>query len=122
MFFVFGISTKEEELDFSQTIICPGCGSYGRLEAFMTYTHLSLFFIPVFKWNKKYYIRSVCCDSLYTIDNDLGKEIEKGQRSKVDESDLHPININYNRGRYCRNCNYPIESEFEFCPRCGVKL
>ena len=38
MFFIFGISSKEEKLDFSQTMICKTCGAYGRLEAFMTYS------------------------------------------------------------------------------------
>lgn len=97
MFFVFGISTKEKEIDFTQTVVCPGCGSYGRLEVFMTYTYFSLFFIPIFKWNKKYYVRSTCCGSLFTINEDLGKSIERGERSRIEESDLHPININYNK-------------------------
>lgn len=122
MFFIMGISTKEEKIDFSQTIICPGCGSYGRLEAFITYTYFSLFFIRILKWNKKYYIRSNCCGSLYTIDNELGKAIEKGQISKIAESDLKPIRVNYNRETYCKNCIYPIESEFDYCPKCGTKL
>ena len=34
---------KTKKLDFSQTVICPTCGAYGRLEAFMTYTFFSLF-------------------------------------------------------------------------------
>lgn len=122
MFFVFGISTKQQDIDFSQVSICPSCGAYGRLEAFITYTYFSLFFIPVLKWNKKYYIRSTCCGSLYTIDNDLGKAIERGERTKIDESELQPVNINYNRGRVCRNCNYPLEADFEYCPKCGTRL
>lgn len=122
MFFVFGISTKEKEIDFTQTIICPGCGSYGRLEVFMTYTYFSLFFIPIFKWNKKYYVRSTCCGSLFTINEDLGKSIENGQRNRIEESDLHPININYNKERVCPTCNYSINNDFEYCPKCGRKL
>lgn len=47
MFFVFGISGKEKKLDFSQTTICKTCESYGRLEAFMTYSHFSLFLYPL---------------------------------------------------------------------------
>lgn len=122
MFFIMGISSREEEIDFSQTIICPGCGSYGRLEAFMTYEYFSLFFIRIFKWNKKFYMRSICCGSLYIIDNKLGKEIETGQRNKIDEADLKDINIKNNRERFCRNCNYSIESEFDYCPKCGIKI
>lgn len=121
MFFIFGISTKEKELDFSQTTICPSCGAYGRLEAFMTYTFFSLFFIPLFKWNKKYYIRSTCCGGLYTIDDDLGKAMERGERSSIKESDLNPVNTGHNREKYCPSCNFPMEPGFEYCPKCGNK-
>jgi len=122
MFFVFGISSKEKEIDLTQTIICPSCGAYGRLEAFMTYRYFSLFFIPIFKWNKKYYAGTTCCGSLYTIDKELGKDIERGNISKIDQSELHPIKMNYNRKDYCPNCSSPIESEFDYCPKCGRRL
>ncbi|MDR7871455.1 MAG: zinc ribbon domain-containing protein [Tissierellaceae bacterium] len=122
MFFVFGISTKEEKIDFNQTTICPSCGSYGRYEVFMSYTHFSLFFIPIFKWNKKYYVRTSCCNSLYSIDNELGKDIERGEKTTIHESDLHPININYNKESYCPSCNYKLDPDYEFCPRCGSKI
>lgn len=122
MFFIFGISTKEKDIDFVQTIICPNCSAYGRLEVFMTYTYFSLFFIPIFKWNKKYYVRSTCCGSLYIIDNDLGRAIETGEKSSINEADLHIINMNYSRQRVCPNCNYSIDSDFEYCPKCGRKL
>ena len=122
MFFVFGISTKEKKFDFYQTTICKSCGSYGRLEAFMTYSYFSLFFIPIIKWNKKYYVRSTCCGSLYSIDEELGKRISRGENIKIEDSDLNPANINNSRTRYCPNCNYRLEDEFEYCPKCGVKL
>lgn len=120
MFFVFGISSKEKELDFTQTVICPSCGSYGRLEVFMTYTFFSLFFIPVFKWNKKYYVKTTCCGSVYAIDNDLGNDIERGTKTKIEESDLHPIYTGH-RQRFCTNCNLPMEPDYQYCPRCGNK-
>lgn len=121
MFFVFGISTKEKELDFSQPIVCPTCEAYGRLEAFMTYTYFSLFFIPLFRWNKKYFIKSVCCGSLYTIDRELGRAIERGEITRIDESDLEVVDPGYGRRRTCRNCMSPLEKDYEYCPRCGMK-
>lgn len=123
MFFVFGISNKEQNIDFTQTTVCTNCGAFGRLEVFLTYTYFSLFFIPIFKWNKKYYVRKTCCGSLYTIDEDLGKAIERGEVSKIEESQLHPLHINYNFERTCPNCNYTIEdNDFEYCPKCGSRL
>lgn len=120
MFFIFGISSKEKDIDFNQSIVCESCGSYGRLNIFMTYSYFSLFFIPIFKWNKKYYVRKSCCGSLYSIDKELGKDIEKGRIKNIEESDLKPININ--NKNTCWNCKYPLEREYEFCPKCGKKI
>ena len=54
MFFIMGITEGRKDFDFSQTVICDSCGKYGRYQVFMIYTVLSLFFIPTFKWNKRY--------------------------------------------------------------------
>lgn len=121
-FFVFGIASKEKKIDFTQTFICPGCGAYRGLNAFTTYTYFSFFFIPIFKWNKKYHLRSSCCGSLYTINNTIGKVVEKGRMAKINESDLQIVNANFNRLNYCDNCSYPIKREFDYCPKCGSML
>lgn len=120
MFFIFGMASKEKKLDFTQTIVCSNCGSYGRYEAFMTYSYFSLFFIPLLKWNKKYYIKSSCCGSLYSVDKDIGRRVERGENVNINESDLQEVNVN--RSRVCGSCSYPVEDEFEYCPRCGERL
>ena len=97
MFFIFGLSSREKEMDFSQTLICPTCGAYGRLNGFISYTYFSLFFIPIFKWNKKYYLKSSCCGSLYTVDKSIGRALEKGEISKIHEEDLEAVNVQYKK-------------------------
>ena len=52
MFFIMGITDGRKDFDFNQLITCSICGKYGRFNVFMTYTVLSLFFIPTFKWNE----------------------------------------------------------------------
>ena len=71
MFFMMGITDGRKDLDFSQQMICNVCGRYGRYQVFMTYTVLSLFFIPCFKWNKHYYVTTSCCGSMYELDSDI---------------------------------------------------
>ena len=58
MFFMMGITDGRKVFDFTQTVICDICGKYGRYQVFMTYTVLSLFFIPCFKWNKRFYVQT----------------------------------------------------------------
>ena len=72
MFFMMGITDGRKQLDFTQTVICGVCGKYGRYQVFMTYTVLSLFFIPCFKWNRHYYVQMSCCNTLYELDPEVG--------------------------------------------------
>lgn len=124
MFFIMGISSGEKKLNFVQTIVCSVCGKFGRLEAYMTYTYFSLFFIPLFRWNVKYFVVSSCCGTVYSIDKSLGKRIQKGEEVNLTENDL--IKAGYHSQRsassVCPSCGYPVNKEFEFCPKCGKKL
>lgn len=124
MFFMMGITPGQKEFDFNQMIICSGCGAYGRLSVFMTYTVLSLFFIPVFKWGKHYYVRTSCCNTIYELDSEVGKKIAKGEGVEIKQEDMRMVQRG-NKGythKKCRNCGYEAEEDFEFCPKCGNRL
>ncbi|HWT74400.1 MAG TPA: zinc ribbon domain-containing protein [Mobilitalea sp.] len=122
MFLIFGISNGEKKLDFVQTMLCSHCGKYGRLELYMSYMYFSLFFIPIFKWSRKYYVKSTCCNMMYEIDYELGKRLQRGEQITLTENDLHAMNHGGYATRYCRNCGYPSSPEFDYCPKCGSKL
>ena len=121
MFFIFGVSSTKDKLDFNQKTICPGCGRYGRYEAFVEYTYFSLFFIPILKWNKKYYIRSSCCGSIYSISNSIGDKISRDESVDLKERDLKLIQRGHTTKR-CANCNFEMNDDFQYCPKCGAAL
>jgi hypothetical protein len=77
MFFIGGVSSKQVKLDFIQKMICSHCGQYGSYEVFDEYIYLSLFFIPILKWNRKYYVKSTCCGSVYSISEETWQENRK---------------------------------------------
>ena len=83
MFFMMGITDGRKNLDYNQTEICSVCGRYGRFQVFMTYTVLSLFFIPCFKWNRHYYVQTSCCHTLYELDREIGRRIERGEDVRI---------------------------------------
>jgi len=124
MFFLIGISSTEKKLEFIQTMLCSHCEQFGRLEIFMNYSYLSLFFIPIFKWNKKFYVKSSCCNTIYSVDNSIGNEILKGHPLTLSEQDLHIMNSNKHSSKqnHCSNCGYITETDFIFCPKCGNRL
>ncbi|MBP1745036.1 MAG: hypothetical protein H6Q58_2014 [Firmicutes bacterium] len=123
MIFIGGMSSKQEKLDFGQSILCSVCSRFGTLEVFMEYTYLSLFFIPVMKWNRRYYVRSTCCGSLYSISEEIGERIRRGEHITLSERDLQPLR----QGQAsfvprCPRCGYELEGDFRFCPNCGGPL
>lgn len=124
MFFIFGISSAEKKLDFVQTMLCSQCEQFGRLELYMTYTYLSLFFIPVLKWNKKFYVKSTCCNTIYAIDDSIGYKILQGELITIHEQELQIINTQNqsNSLHRCSNCGYMMEQDFLYCPKCGNRI
>ncbi|MDF2542290.1 MAG: zinc ribbon protein [Herbinix sp.] len=124
MFFIMGISTGEKKIDFVQTILCSRCGQFGRLEVIMTYMYFSFFFIPIFRWNKHYYVKSSCCKTTYEIDLILGKRIAKGEQVVMKEEELKEVKTGFYGYHQpsCRNCGYPLQGDFEYCPKCGSRI
>lgn len=120
MFFIMGINQLQKDLDFDQTVVCPVCGRFGHLHIVMVYTCLSLFFLPVLKWGKRYYASIGCCGAGCELDPDLGRSIARGEMDTLDPAALH---FSAGQGvRRCRRCGYTTNEDFEFCPKCGAQF
>ena len=129
MFFMMAITDGRKDLKFSQMIICDVCGKYGRYQVFMTYTVLSLFFIPCFKWNRHYYVQTSCCNTIYELDPEVGKRLLRGEEVEITESDLtlrQDGNGNpwtgsdaSHRHKVCPSCGFETDEDFSYCPKCG---
>lgn len=125
MLFIAGIYNKIHELDYYEPIMCSCCTKYGRYEAYMEYSELSLFFIPLLKFNKKFYAKTTCCNSLYLIKNkEKGLMMERGQGHNVflKDKDLELINKGICDTNTCTNCGYQVSEEHNYCPNCGKDL
>ena len=70
MFFIGGISSGVKPLEYLKTVICGRCGAYGRYQVYMTYMYFSFFFIPIFKWNRRFFVEMSCCGAVYELDPD----------------------------------------------------
>ncbi len=122
MFFIMGITDGRKDFDFSQTIICDSCGKYGKYQVFMLYTVLSLFFIPTFKWNKRYYVQMSCCSSIYELNPEIGKRIASGEDLQIKPQDLTKVGKAKGFFKHCNNCGYETSEDFDFCPKCGMRF
>lgn len=123
MFFIgiFGINQSEKLMDTYNNAICPSCGGFSRFEIFKTYSYFHIFFMPVFKWNTRYFVKTACCNSIYELDPYIGKQYDKGHNPEITNEHLKPLNT-YSPYKTCPNCRANIESNYSFCPYCGTKM
>ena len=127
MLFIAGVTQGTKEILYQAAVsVCGRCGRYGRYQVYMTYMCLSLFFIPILKWNKKYYARTTCCQTVYELAPEVGRRLEKGEAIEIRPQDLTPVSGTeggWNMGRKrCANCGYETDEDFEFCPKCGRRF
>lgn len=122
MFFIGGIMDGKKLFShFRQVVTCGNCGQYAAFEAFMTYTYFMFFFIPLFKWNRHYFVRSTCCGSVWEIPREKGEAIARGEEIALTNDDLTPTMYG-RRARVCPACGTVVEGTFKFCPHCGKEL
>ena len=91
----------------------------------MTYTVLSIFFIPTIKWNKRYYVQTSCCGTVYELDPEIGKAIARGEEVEILQSHLTRVmnGSGFAAGyKKCRQCGYETTEDFDFCPKCGTRF
>lgn len=126
MFFFFGIMNDQKNLNFHQPMTCDVCGRMGQYQVFVTYMVLSIFFIPIFKWGRTYYVRTSCCGSLYQLRPEVGRAIERGENATIQQTDLYLEQRGQEQhGKWtkvCYNCGYTTTEDFEYCPKCGKKF
>lgn len=118
MFFIMGISNGEKLLEFDQPVVCPCCSHFGRLQVTVAYMFFSLFFIPLFKWNKRYFVKTTCCGAVAELDKELGRSIEHGEITALDLNALR-FSCPFGRTRRCAACGYETAEDFQYCPKCG---
>ncbi len=129
MFFIgiFGIESKQKEIKILNSIPCKNCQEVQGGKLIKSFSFFHFFFIPLFRWNEKYYIICNGCNSVYEIPQDKGKKIEKGEDIEITYWDLKAAESQYDSGYYssenrCKHCGKVIDSSFEYCPYCGEKI
>lgn len=122
MFFLMGVNTKKIDLDYRETKICDICGSYGGLSAYMYAKELSIFFIPIIKWDKEYYIKTSCCNSVYGIKRNIGYDIERGKSVAFNLSKQELVKVGRKKVDKCPNCGYNLSESYKYCPSCGKEI
>lgn len=123
MFFIFGIESKEKLIKILSSLGCKDCNATTQGRFIKTFTFFHLFFIPIFKWNEKYYVKCDRCNAVYEISREKGKAIEKGENLEITYWDLKSVKKGMYAGKSrCSKCNHVLDGEFKYCPYCGEEI
>lgn len=120
MFFIgiFGIENKSKNILTNRNNICPLCNAYGSYDILKSYNYFHIFFIPLWKWTTRYFIRTHCCMKFCTLDNNIGLRIENGEMVEIKKEHIHCDN----NCTLCPYCSSQIEPGFHYCPHCGKRI
>lgn len=106
----------------------PGKKELGVIDGFtvyMVYESLMLFFIPIFKFGKRYFAEKG--SSVYEIDKETGQSIERGEEVSLDftraSSEDAGVAGGMAVGKICMRCGFKTDNrEYTHCPMCGNLL
>ncbi len=128
MFFIgiFGIDSKEKEIKTFSNIVCPDCGRLTSAVFYTTYTYFHIFFIPTFRWNRKYFIKLRCCGAVYEVPEEYAQQLR--ETATIDFSRLKKVSSGFGAfGGFedtyarCKNCGRTFDNSYSYCPHCGTK-
>lgn len=126
MFFigVFGIEEKHKEIRNIQNIVCKDCERMTTYELIETYSFFHFFFIPIFRWNYRYYLKCRSCNTVFKIPKELGESLKMGENLSINNADLNYAFREENVASItkCNNCGREVDYKFQYCPHCGHKL
>ena len=91
MIFIGGVSHGSAFLPYTKSILCRFCQSRTECQVIMTYYYFSFFFVPLFKWHRRYFVKTNCCETVYELNPALGKAIARGEMPDITGSDLRMI-------------------------------
>lgn len=135
MFFLMGFGNGEEDLNIKIRNYCNNCNRFTDMEFFMTYNYFSLFFLKIFKWNKKYI--GVCkeCKSYIVLNKDEFEQVKKEGKIGDNIKDIHNNTNTYtdyednnlnedweDKEKICVHCGFKADKSYVYCPKCGNKL
>lgn len=121
MFFIIGITSGSAELGLRACAAFPCCRAQGvTAMATCVYRQFTFFFIPLFRFGKRYFVSCPNCGAVYEIARDEGRRIERDPGAVIDPGKL--FRVAGRAARFCPNCGAQIDPGSRFCPYCGTKL
>ena len=121
MFFFIGVTNGTSDLGSRKCGYLPCCGIYGAsVEVTCVYSRLILFFIPLFRFGKRYFAACRGCGTVYEISGDEGRRIEHDLGAEIDPAKMARTHMSAHK--FCPQCGAEVNPECRYCPNCGARL
>ncbi len=65
---------------------------------------------------------SICCKTTFSIPDEIGKAIERGESVTLQENELEIVGMENTSYAHCPDCGFLLSSEYTYCPKCGRKI
>ena len=121
MFFIIGITSGTVELGLRLCGSFPCCSTLGS-KAMVTcvYRQFTLFFLPLFRFGKRYFISCPDCGAVYEINREEGRRIEHNPAAEINPNLI--FRVAGRAAKFCPHCGTQVAPESLYCPHCGAKL
>jgi len=119
MFFVFGITSGSKDLGTRRCRALSCCGS-SMAAVICTFQQFTLFFIPIFRFGKRYFVTCPSCGSVYEMAKPEGQRVERDTSAEISPDQIYIVQ-GANR-KTCPGCHCAIDPNSRYCPNCGTRL
>ncbi len=121
MFFIIGITNGSNDLGTRKCKAFSCCGSFGTMAAVTcTFQQFTLFFIPIFRFGKQYFVTCLNCGTVYEMTKAEGQRIARDYSAEINPEQLFVVQGTSRKT--CPGCNSAIDPNARYCPNCGTRL
>jgi hypothetical protein len=121
MFLIFGFTNGANDIGVRKCRFFSCCGNYGVMATVTcTFQQFTLFFIPIFRFGKRYFVSCPNCGTIYEITKEEGRRIQREYAAEINPDALFIVQ-GANK-KTCPNCKCSIDPRSRYCPNCGTSL
>jgi hypothetical protein len=121
MFLIFGFSNGANDMGVRKCRFFSCCGSYDVLAGVTcTFQQFTLFFIPIFRFGRRYFVSCPNCGAVYEMSKDEGKRIARDPTAEINPNAL--VMVQRANKKTCPNCKCAVDPSCRYCPNCGTNL
>ncbi|HEX3040337.1 MAG TPA: zinc ribbon domain-containing protein [Caproiciproducens sp.] len=121
MFLIFGFTNGQSSIGTRRCRFFTCC-STGDTMAYVTctYQQFTLFFLPLFRFNKRYLVTCPGCGTVYEIPKEEGQRLERNYAAEINPNLMYAVHRS--NKKICPNCKCAVDQNSRYCPNCGTSL